>query len=77
MNKHKKDTLKYFWAAYRDYHKHPLNIVCHLIGIPIIICSINYLLMGIGILFLIVGHRVFEKNNPALFDLLKKILIEK
>jgi uncharacterized membrane protein YGL010W len=60
---------------YRAKHQHPLNKVCHMIGIPLIIVALPLFLLSwraalllfiIGWVFQFIGHAI-EGNQPAFF----------
>lgn len=49
------------WQFYKSQHRTRGNQIMHVIGIGLIV---------VGIACLIVGHRVFEKNSPAIIQIL-------
>lgn len=60
---------------YRAKHQHPLNRLCHAIGIPMILISLLWFFLDgrwaltlfiIGWIFQFVGHLI-EGNQPAFF----------
>jgi uncharacterized membrane protein YGL010W len=60
---------------YRAKHQHPLNKLCHLIGIPLIVVALpgfffnwrwGLAVFVVGWVFQLVGHAV-EGNQPAFF----------
>lgn len=62
---------------YRSQHRTRGNILCHLVGIPLIGVSIAFLpfsrrrsleLFALAWAFQLAGHYVFEKNKPVLFS---------
>lgn len=64
-----------FIDTYKAKHQHPVNRVCHTIGIPMIVVSIPLFffnwrwalgLFVVGWVFQFVGH-AFEGNQPAFF----------
>lgn len=64
-----------FVENYRAKHRHPVNKLCHTIGIPMIIISLPLFLFSwrwalalfiIGWIFQFVGHAI-EGNQPAFF----------
>jgi|SRR5499427_9896149 len=61
---------------YKHKHQHPLNRLCHSIGIPLIVISLPVFFINwrwalwlfvIGWLFQFIGH-VIEGNQPAFFQ---------
>ena len=65
-----------FMENYKEKHQHPLNKLCHSIGIPMIVVSLplfffNWrwalLLFVVGWVFQFVGHLI-EGNQPAFFQ---------
>ena len=66
----------FFIETYKSKHQHPLNRLCHAIGIPIITISwplffLNWrwalVLFVVGWLLQFVGHAI-EGNRPAFFQ---------
>ena len=64
-----------FMENYKEKHQHPLNKLCHSIGIPMIVLSLPLFffnwkwalfLFVVGWIFQFVGH-AFEGNQPAFF----------
>ena len=64
-----------FIENYRAKHQHPLNKLCHLIGIPLIVVALPAFFFNwrwalavfvVGWVFQLVGHAV-EGNQPAFF----------
>ena len=65
-----------FMENYKEKHQHPLNKLCHSIGIPMIVISLPlfffikwYWALGlfiVGWIFQFVGHAI-EGNQPAFF----------
>ena len=62
-------------ANYRTKHQHPLNRLCHSIGIPLIVISLPLFLLNwrwalalfvLGWILQFVGHAI-EGNQPAFF----------
>lgn len=60
---------------YRSKHQHPLNRLCHAVGIPLILISVPLLFYSwrwalavfvVGWIFQFVGHFI-EGNQPAFF----------
>ena len=69
-------TLQDYLNEYEAAHKHPLNKLTHVFGIPMIVASLpifpfNPLLGGGmfvgGWILQFIGHYVFEKNDPKFF----------
>ena len=61
--------------SYKSKHQHPLNRLCHAVGIPLIVISLPFFfyswrwaLVGfiVGWIFQFVGHLI-EGNQPAFF----------
>ncbi len=70
-------TLRQYLEEYAQGHSQPGTKLTHMIGIPMIVASLPILpfnpLLGGGLFvggwaLQVVGHRVFEKNNPLLVD---------
>jgi uncharacterized membrane protein YGL010W len=64
-----------FIENYKARHRHPLNKLCHLIGIPLIVVALPGFFFNwrwalavfiVGWVFQLVGHAV-ERNQPAFF----------
>ena len=64
-----------FMENYKEKHQHPLNKLCHSIGIPMIVVSLPLFffnwkwalaLFVVGWIFQFVGHAI-EGNQPAFF----------
>lgn len=64
-----------FVDTYKAKHRHPVNKVCHTIGIPMIVVSLPLFFFNwrwalgvfvLGWIFQFVGHAV-EGNHPAFF----------
>ena len=64
-----------FIETYKAKHRHPVNKLCHLIGIPMILASLAVFAFSwrwalsifiVGWVFQFVGHAV-EGNQPAFF----------
>jgi uncharacterized membrane protein YGL010W len=64
-----------FMEEYKAKHKHPLNHLTHLIGIPMIVISLPVFffnwrvalaLFVVGWIFQFIGHAI-EGNQPAFF----------
>jgi len=65
-----------FLENYKHKHQHPLNRLCHAIGIPLIVLSLPLVafrwrwalgLFVVGWVFQFVGHLI-EGNQPAFFQ---------
>ena len=65
-----------FTDTYKSKHRHPVNKLCHTIGIPMILVSVPLFffnwrwaltLFVVGWIFQFVGHTV-EGNQPAFFQ---------
>lgn len=65
-----------FIEKYKAEHKHPMNKLTHLIGIPMIVVSLVWVFfnwkVGVGLfvlgwIFQFIGH-AFEGNRPAFFS---------
>jgi uncharacterized membrane protein YGL010W len=70
-------SLRQYLEDYANGHRQTGTRLTHLVGIPMIvaslpICPFNPLLAGAlftgGWALQVIGHRVFEKNNPLLLD---------
>ncbi len=64
-----------FFENYKAKHKHPLNKLCHSIGIPMIVVSLPLFLFNwrwaltlfvVGWILQFIGHAI-EGNQPAFF----------
>ena len=69
-------TLREYLAAYEAAHRHPLNQLTHVIGIPLIVASLPLLVLaprwGLGLFvggwaLQFLGHRL-EGNAPKFFQ---------
>src|SRR5437667_11067908 len=65
----------FFIETYKTKHQHPLNRLCHAIGIPIIVISLPLFFLNwrwalvlflVGWVLQFVGHAI-EGNRPAFF----------
>ena len=67
-------------AQYASSHRHPINRICHTLGIPLIVLSIVLFAVALfvprfwpiplglfllGWIFQFVGHSVYEHKSPA------------
>ncbi|MFO0679106.1 MAG: DUF962 domain-containing protein [Polyangiaceae bacterium] len=66
-------TFDDYLRSYRDDHQHPVNRLCHMIGVPMIVASLPLIptvppvgvsLFGVGWGFQFVGH-AFEGKKPS------------
>lgn len=76
-------NLKLFIIDYFQRHKHPLNAVLHIIGIPVVFYGVYYFFAGrptagcafiaLGYFFQYIGHRA-QGNEVGEVTLIKKCL---
>jgi uncharacterized membrane protein YGL010W len=73
-------------ADYKAQHSHPMNQICHRIGIPLIVSSlpIGATIIGLplaigmfstGWAFQFAGHYLFEGNDPAFLGDKRNLLV--
>ena len=82
-------TSEQWIAQYASSHQHPVNRICHTLGIPTIVISLALFIFSLffhrlwilaALLFLIgwalqfLGHK-FEGMKPAFFDDVKQLLV--
>lgn len=77
-------TLAASFDAYAKAHRHPMNQLCHRLGIPLVLVSlpsfffawkVALALFLVGLGFQLAGHVVFEKNRPSSLESPRYLLI--
>ena len=81
------NKITWFLKDYFSRHKHPVDAVLHIIGVPQVFFGIYQIVTGewrwgifnfcFGYLLQWIGHRFFEKNEVGEVILLKKIFGKK
>ena len=83
-------SMESWVEEYAGSHQHPINRLCHTVGIPLIVLSLPLFaaaifvrglwpiplgLFVVGWIFQFIGHYVYEKRSPAFFRNLAHLLV--